>query len=726
MTQAFRLPRFYLPHPARLNPHRDRALEHSTAWAREMGMLDAPTPAGGLVWDEAALRAMDYGLMCAYTHPDCDADMLDLITDWYVWVFFFDDDFVERFKYSRDRAGAAAYLDRLERFMTAPGEAPPEVTNPGEAGLADLWARTVPSMSEGWRRRFVTSTHNLMVESLWELDNIDAGRIANPIEYVQMRRRVGGAPWSAGLVEVAVGAEVPDAVAATRPLEVLRDAFSDAVHLCNDLFSYQREVQVEGENSNAVLVFETFLGCPTQEAAELVNDLLTSRMVRFEDVALRELPALLVEHGIGPAEQSGVAAYVRGLRDWYAGGYEWHAASSRYMNAGMAPSIVLSGPTGLGTTALRIDPGLRIRVRDHARPPFPQVGHLPLPALTMPFRHRTSPHLDAARRHGVEWAADMGFFDAPGVWDRGRYLGFDLAHCAAMIHADATPEQLDLSTDWLAWGTYGDDWFPVVYGASRNLAAAKAADDRFALFMPLDDEPVPPPATALERGLADLWRRTAGPMPPTGRATFRRAVQDMTSSWLWELANQAEHRVPDPVDYVEMRRRTFGSDMTMSLARLAHADLLPPDLFANRVLHELDTAAQDWACFLNDLFSYQKEVQFEGEIHNVVVVVETFLGVDRYTARDVVARLMDERMAQFQRLSAEGIPAMVAELGLDDDVAALVRRHAADLEDWMSGILEWHRTCVRYAEADLYAERRVPWLPPAGPVPRPPALVAGG
>ena len=40
--------------------------------------------------------------MCAYTHPDCDGAALDLITDWYVWVFFFDDDFLEQFKYSRD------------------------------------------------------------------------------------------------------------------------------------------------------------------------------------------------------------------------------------------------------------------------------------------------------------------------------------------------------------------------------------------------------------------------------------------------------------------------------------------------------------------------------------------------------------------------------------------------------------------------------------------------
>src|ERR1700678_3277155 len=116
--QPFTLRGFYLPYPARLNPNLDRARAHSAAWARQMGMLDAARPGGGLVWDEAALDAMDYPLMCAYTHPDCDGQVLDAITDWYVGVFFSDDPFLELLKSARARAGARAYLDRLELFMT--------------------------------------------------------------------------------------------------------------------------------------------------------------------------------------------------------------------------------------------------------------------------------------------------------------------------------------------------------------------------------------------------------------------------------------------------------------------------------------------------------------------------------------------------------------------------------------------------------------------------------
>jgi germacradienol/geosmin synthase len=724
--QAFTLPEFYLPHPARLNPNLEATRAHSAAWAKGMGMLDSPKPDGGLVWDEATLEKMDYGLMCAYTHPDCDRPTLDTITDWYVWVFFFDDHFLEQFKYSRDLTGAKAYLDHLELFMTADGETPPEPTNPAEAGLKDLWERTIPSMSPEWRQRFITSTHNLMVESMWELDNIDRGRIANPIEYMQMRRRVGGAPWSANLVEFAVGAEIPASIAGTRPMEVLSDTFSDAVHLRNDLFSYQREVQEEGENSNAVLVFEKFLDCETQESAELVNHLLTSRLHEFENTALVQVPALLLDHAVPPHEQWGVGAYVKGLQDWQSGGHEWHAKSSRYMNEGVssAPAGVLGGPTGIGTEASRLlltpgKLGLKRRTQQLTHTPFKKVGHLPVPELPMPFPVRTSPHLAEARERAVHWAREMGFFDSVpgvergGVWDERRFRGYDLAHCAAMIHADATPEQLDLSGDWLSWGTYGDDYFPLLFGGARNLPAAKIANDRLSLFMPLDAGETPPPVGPIERGLADLWRRTAGPMTADARRQCRKSVADMTASWVWELLNQAQNRVPDPIDYIEMRRRTFGADMTAGLARLAHSDDVPPEIYRHRTMHELDTAAQDYACFLNDLFSYQKEIEFEGEMHNLVLVIETFLDVDRLKARDIVAALMKARLEEFEYIVANDLTTMFDEFDLDDSVRAILTRHADDLKEWMSGILEWHRTCVRYQEADLKGDR----TPGTGPLP---------
>jgi germacradienol/geosmin synthase len=731
--QPFELPTFYQPlglvgaQPARLNPHVETARQASTAWAREMGMLE-----GSGVWEESDLDAHDYALLCGYTHPDASAAELELVTEWYVWVFFFDDDFL-RYKRDRDQVGAKAYLDRLPLFMPVhPIGRLPEPTNPVERGLADLWARTIPTMSTAWRARFAEYTQHLLEESLWELSNISDGRVSNPIEYIEMRRKVGGAPWSAALVEHAVGAEVPAAIAATRPMRVLRDSFADGVHLRNDLFSYQREIEEEGELSNGVLVFERFLGCTTQQAADAVNDLLTSRMQQFENTAITELPLLFEEHAVDAASRLAVVAYVKGLQDWQAGGHEWHMRSSRYMNDAPDQPAWAPGPVGIGTAAARLAGlsggadhlGLG-RMKNFQHVPFQKVGSVEVPEIYMPYVPQVNEHLEAARLASVDWGRQMGMLDpTPGLlgalWDEQQLRGFDFAYCSSMLDPDATPDELELSSEWLTWGTYGDDYYPTLYGRARDLLGAKAQNERLNAFMPLDTGATPPPLNPLESGLADLWRRTAGPMPVNSRERFRAGVQSMIDSWLWELANHIQHRIPDPVDYIEMRRRTFGSDMTMILAQLGHGHAVPPEVYRTTTIRSLENSANDFACLANDLFSYQKEIEFEGEVTNGVLVVQNFLGCDLPAAIKVVRDLMEARVRQFEHLIAHDLPVLFDNFQLSGQARRTLLDYADELQDWMAGILEWHRACRRYREPELIeryatdAPTLMAWVTPSG------------
>jgi germacradienol/geosmin synthase len=718
MTQPFELPHFYMSHPARLNPHVDEARAHSTEWAREMGMLE-----GSGVWDQADLDAHDYGLLCAYTHPDCDGPALSLITDWYVWVFFFDDHFLEMYKRSQDRVAGKAHLDRLPLFMPLDLSTPvPEPENPVEAGLADLWARTVPKMSQDWRRRFAVATEHLLNESLWELSNINEGRIANPVEYIEMRRKVGGAPWSAGLVEYAT-AEVPPSVAESRPLRVLMETFSDAVHLRNDLFSYQREVEDEGELSNGVLVLETFFGCTTQEAADTVNDVLTSRLHQFEHTAFTEVPAVALENGLTPGEVAAVAAYTKGLQDWQSGGHEWHLRSSRYMNENaVRGGSPWPGCSGFGTSAADVRALLATagaeRLRSYTHVPYQKVGPSRIPDIRMPFPLELSPHLDNARRSLRDWADRMGIL-AEGVWDEDKLRAYDLALCSAGLDPDATPEALDLSAQWLAWGTYGDDYYPLVYGHRRDLAAARLTTARLSDCMPIDgDEPLLP-VNAMERALLDLWVRTTAEMTPGARRTLKDAINVMTESWVWELSNQLQNRVPDPVDYLEMRRATFGSDLTLSLCRMGHGPAVPPEVYRSGPVRSLENAAMDFACLLNDVFSYQKEIEFEGEIHNAILVVQTFFGCDYPTGLGIVHDLMSQRMRQFEHVVEHELPILYDDFQLTKEARAAMGTYVEDLRNWMAGILNWHREVDRYK--DEWLSRRahgfLPDRPPAVPVP---------
>ncbi|WP_329056550.1 germacradienol/geosmin synthase [Amycolatopsis sp. NBC_01488] len=641
-----------MPYPARVNPHLERARAHSKAWAYGMDMVDVPQR-GTVIWNEHDLDSHDYALLCAYTHPDAGADELDLITDWYVWVFYFDDHFLERYKRTGDIDSARTHLDRIELFMPAEGEITATPENPVERGLADLWHRTIPHRSAAWRRRFVESTKALLEESLWELANINEGRLANPIEYVEMRRKVGGAPWSANLVEHSVHAEVPDEIAASRPMEVLRDCFADSVHLRNDLFSYQREVQDEGELSNGVLVFEKFLGLTTQEAADAVNDLITSRLHQFEHTALTEVPALFDEHGVDPAARAATFAYVKGLQDWQSGGHEWHLRSSRYMNEGAVDSRPQAAR--ILSSVLATAPQ---RMRAYRHTPFHEV-RVERPAVEPPFPVRLNPHLDRCRRRNVDWARTTGLLDGV-VWDERKLRAADLPLCAAGIHPDAPAERLDVTSDWLTWSTYADDHFQETFGATRDLAAAKAWRARLALFMA--DGPRPAPLNPLETALADLWPRTED------RGAVRRAVESMTGSWLWRLVNLAQNRIPDPIDHVEMRRRTFGAELSMVLTS------------PHRARPAIEHLAADYGGLLNDLYSYRKEIRFEGELTNSVLVVRNFLGCSEERAFAVVTDLAEARLAEFRHAADES---------------------AGHLRHWLAGVAHWHENAGRYTGTEL-------------------------
>src|SRR5690606_22817934 len=140
----------------------------------------------------------------------------------------------------------------------------------------------------------------------------------------------------------------------------------------------------------------------------------------------------------------------------------------------LSGGLVPPGPTGLGTSAadLRFTTGRAeaARLRSFTHTPHEPVGPSRIPELDMPFTTRRSPHLDGARQRLVEWAHRMGLLvPQPGVpashvWDEPRLVDYDLPLCAAGLHPDASAAELDVTSGWLAWGTYGDDYYPAVFG----------------------------------------------------------------------------------------------------------------------------------------------------------------------------------------------------------------------------------------------------------------------
>ncbi|MGH4012393.1 MAG: terpene synthase family protein [Pseudonocardiaceae bacterium] len=363
---SFELPDFYMPFAARLNPHLDAAREHAKAWAREMGMLGSHDDLFDFfVWDEAEFDSFDFAFFASSVHPDAPTTALDLVTDWYVWGFFLDDAFVEAFKRGRqlgsqDLAVAKVALSRFAAFMPADSALTPAPTNLVERALADLWSRTAPTMSADWRWQFSVSMRSFFEGCLWELVNISEHRIPDPIDYVEMRRKAGATELSADLARSAVCLEIPPEVFMARPMRTLTAAFCDWVSLSNDIFSYQREIELEREINNGVLVFERFFDCNVQHAVDVVNGLVTARLRQFEDTVAMELPIFFGEFGLDTNARKKVMAYVDGLQDWMAGDLQWHLRSSRYTNLGLpdffSAHAAVEQSEWLGTAAAVIGP----------------------------------------------------------------------------------------------------------------------------------------------------------------------------------------------------------------------------------------------------------------------------------------------------------------------------------------------------------------------------------
>jgi germacradienol/geosmin synthase len=319
-----------------------------------MGLLAGDSP-----WTEAKFTADDYGLLCAAGLPDAPADKTDVLTDWLVWSFYVDDYFVDAFKRGGDMAAARDYVARLPKFMPLdPSHEMPTATNPTERGLASLWPRVAPAMSPGWRRRFRRYVEDWLNGHLLELQHINEHYVANPVEYLAMKRRINGSTFIARLVEYAQPSELPESVADAPTIRSLIDAFADSGILINDIFSYEREVDDEGENSNMVLVLQKSLGCDVQQALDATNDLLTARLRQVDYLADTEIPQMCAVYALTEAERATVLGYTQSIQDWLPGWLEWHRRADRYLGEAAAATTHpiarrLAGPTGFGTATAR-------------------------------------------------------------------------------------------------------------------------------------------------------------------------------------------------------------------------------------------------------------------------------------------------------------------------------------------------------------------------------------
>lgn len=312
-----------------------------------------------------------------------------------------------------------------------------------------------------------------------------------------------------------------------------------------------------------------------------------------------------------------------------------------------------------------------------------QTKHIVLPELYCPFPPAISEHADTVHRETVEWVRHFGLLPNEGAYS--LFGATKIGRLAARFHPDAPREELGLLSDWYAWMFIRDDHCDESEVGERPEHLA-AGDARFLDILEGEepakcDEP-------LAHAMHDLRRRLYPRTTAIWMRRFLRTVREHFRSSLWEAGNRARGIVPDLETYVRMRRITGGILVDLDLIEVIEGLRLPPEVREHPTVRSLAQAANNVACWANDLFSLEKELE-RGDVHNLVIVLRHAEGLALKEAVNLGLRMHDAEVRRFIELESR-LPAF------GRTVDANLARYAAALRARMRGNLDWTRESGRY------------------------------
>lgn len=292
------------------------------AWAGECGFEEA---------ERDQLGKAGFGRLVMLAHPDCeDPDRL-LISAKLNAAWWAADDL-----YADDTAlGAvpAKLPPRLALAMAAMDPLPPVGEFTRELDETLQGDRVLVALNSGMEhlqrygtpaqvQRVCYSTFAMFVSwtayAAWQ----HAGKYPPAWEYIAARQH-DSFYTSMTLIDVLGGYELPANLFYAPEIRHAAIQAGTASVLVNDLHSVTKDLADENPPCNMVLLIAADRGCSIEEATEATVE-LHNEVVRDFQAAHRNLQTV-------PSPE--LQRFLRGLRAWMGGGFEWHSTSPRYKSA---------------------------------------------------------------------------------------------------------------------------------------------------------------------------------------------------------------------------------------------------------------------------------------------------------------------------------------------------------------------------------------------------------
>ncbi|MER6102260.1 terpene cyclase [Streptomyces sp. NPDC001832] len=311
------LPDIYCPFPQRTNPHVGHTRVHLDTWIRNTGLVHRDSA-------RDRFEQADFGAFVGMVHPTADSKSLDLVADWFVWLFLVDDQLDDGHlgrSPERVRDVVASMRSVIEGAGT--GTMPDEDLPAAVVALVDLWERTTPSAPAHWRTRFGRHlTTYLTTATTWETGNRAAGVVPSEEAYIAKRRHTGAIHVCMDLIEIVAGIEAPESIHDDARFITALEASCNVVCWANDVYSYEKE-QVLGEIHNLVHLVRHHRGYGKQQALEHVCAEIATETKRFLTAETELLAAY-------PQLSWLLTPYLDGMRSWMRGNLDWSQQTPRY------------------------------------------------------------------------------------------------------------------------------------------------------------------------------------------------------------------------------------------------------------------------------------------------------------------------------------------------------------------------------------------------------------
>jgi hypothetical protein len=325
------VPHIVSPFPHQLNPHIEHARAHLVLWVRDTG----------LVLREASRERFDradFGGFVAAVYPTADAAKLDLMADWFGWLFLVDDQ-LDDGEIGRRPEQIMEVFAQIRAVLNSP-DFDPDLARSQDvpavvSSLADLWQRTASGATPQWRRRFAQHLDScLTTAATWEAGNRLAGTVPDAETYIIRRRDIGAIYVCMDFIDIVEDLDVPPEVYRSPRFMAALDAACNVVCWTNDVYSLRKE-RSRGEVHNLVYIIQHHQKLTSDAALSHVCAAISAEIEHFLGEEAELLAAFREHEGM-------LRAYLAGMRTWMSGNLSWSRSTKRYQAADdVSPQVYL-------------------------------------------------------------------------------------------------------------------------------------------------------------------------------------------------------------------------------------------------------------------------------------------------------------------------------------------------------------------------------------------------